>query len=268
MNIFIQILIQHGYLLLFIGVLAEQLGLPFPAGLLLLAAGTMVGWGQLHFGLAFFLAIIACLLSDVLWYEIGRRKGGSVLSFLCRISLNPDSCVRRTVDIFSRHGARSLLAAKFLPGVNTVAPPLAGILRMSLSRFLLFDGLGAGIWAGLFIGLGYLFSEQIEQIASLSLRLGSLLGAVLGGVLAAYIGWKYIQRRRFLRKLRIARITPEELMKKLEAGEDLLILDVRHLLEFEAEPQTIAGALYVPLEKLQKDPPAISPDREVILYCN
>jgi len=268
MNHLIQILIRHGYSLLFIGVLGEQLGLPLPAELLLMAAGAAAGGGQLNFSFAFLLAIIACLLSDILWYEVGRRRGNAVLSMLCRISFNPDSCVRRTVDIFSRHGARSLLAAKFLPGVNTIAPPLAGILRMSLSPFLLFDALGAGIWVGTFLGAGYLFSGQIEEIAALSMRLGSWLGGILLGGLAAYLGWKYVNRWRFLKQLRIARITPEELKKKMDSAEDLMILDVRHALEFEADPYTIAGALRLPLEKLEKEPPAIPRDREIILYCN
>ena len=135
-------------------------------------------------------------------------------------------------------------------------------------RFLLFDGMGACFWVGLFSGLGYLFSDQLELIAYHALRLGTLLLVVLIGSLAAYIFVKYSQRRQFLRKLRISRITPEELKSKLDAGEDLMILDVRHSLEFKAEPQTIPGALFLPLEQLQNSQPSIPRDREIILYCN
>ena len=268
MNEIIQFLIQHGYTVLFVWVFAEQVGLPIPAAPILLAAGALAGEGRLNFAIAVGLAVMASLLSDTLWYLIGRQKGGSVLSLLCRISLNPDSCVRRTLDIFSRHGARSLLVAKFIPGINTVAQSMAGIFHMHLLRFLLFDGVGACFWVGLFAGLGYLFSDQLEQVAGYALKLGTLLLVALVGSLAAYIVWKYVQRRQFLRHLRIARITPEELKSKLDAGEDLMILDVRHSLEFKAEPQTIPGALFWPLEKLEKDQPPIPPDREVILYCN
>lgn len=268
MNEVIQFLIRHGYTVLFLWVLGEQIGLPVPAAPFLLAAGALAGEGQLNFTIAFGLAVIASLLSDIIWFQIGRHRGGSILSFLCRISLNPDSCIRRTLDIFSRHGTRSLLVAKFIPGIGMVAPPLAGIFHMSLWRFLLFDGLGACFWAGSFAGLGYLFSDQLEQVAAYALRLGTLLLVVLVGSLAAYIAWKYAQRRRFLRHLRIARITPEELKSKLDAGEDPLILDVRHTLEFKAEPQTIPGALFLPLEQLEKGNPSIPRHREIILYCN
>jgi membrane protein DedA with SNARE-associated domain len=268
MNEVIQFLIRHGYTVLFLWVLGEQIGLPVPAAPFLLAAGALAGEGQLNFTIAFGLAVIASLLSDIIWFQIGRHRGGSILSFLCRISLNPDSCIRRTLDIFSRHGTRSLLVAKFIPGIGMVVPPLAGIFHMSLWRFLLFDGLGACFWAGSFAGLGYLFSDQLEQVTAYALRLGTLLLVVLIGSLAAYIVWKYAQRRRFLRHLRIARITPEELKSKLDAGEDPLILDVRHTLEFKAEPQTIPGALFLPLEQLEKGNPSIPRHREIILYCN
>lgn len=268
MNEILSFLVQHGYTLLFVWVFGEQIGLPIPAAPILLAAGALAGKGQLHLAMAVSLSVIAALLSDLFWYLIGRQKGGSVLSLICRISLNPDSCVRRTLDIFSRHGARSLLVAKFIPGINTVAQSMAGIFHMHPLRFLLFDVLGACFWVGSFTGLGYLFSDQLEEIAYHALRLGALLLVVLIGSLAGYIIVKYSQRRRFLRHLRIARITPEELKSKLDAGEDLMILDVRHSLEFKAEPQTIPGALFWPLEQLQKGQPPISPEREVILYCN
>ena len=268
MNEILSFLIQHGYTLLFVWVFSEQIGLPIPAAPILLAAGALAGEGQLNFAAAFGLALMASLLSDTFWYLIGRQKGGSILSLLCRISLNPDSCVRRTLDIFSRHGARSLLVAKFIPGMNSVAQSMAGIFHMHPLRFLLFDALGACFWVGLFSGLGYLFSDQLERVADYALKLGTLLLVVLVGSLAAYIIVKYTQRRRFLRHLRIARISPEELKSKLDAGEDLMILDVRHSLEFKAEPQTIPGALFWPLERLQKGQPPIPPEREVILYCN
>jgi membrane protein DedA with SNARE-associated domain len=268
MDEILQFLIQNGYTLLFVWVLAEQIGLPLPAAPVLLAAGALAGEGQMHLTVVVALSAIAALLGDLFWYLIGRQKGGSVLSLLCRISLNPDSCVRRTLDIFSRHGARTLLAAKFIPGINTVAPTMAGIFRLRLLRFLLYDGVGAGVWVILFTGLGYLFSDQLQQVADRALKLGIELVMVLAGSLAAYIIWKYVQRRRFLRHLRIARITPEELKGKIDAGENLMILDVRHSLEFKAEPQTIPGALLLPLEQLEKGTSQIPTDREVILFCS
>ena len=268
MNQAFPFLSRYGYIVVFVWVLAEQIGLPLPAEPFLLVAGGMTGQRQLSFSPTILLAIVGSLLADIIWFEMGRRKGASVLSLLCRISLNPDSCVRHTLKIFSRYGAKTLLVAKFIPGINLIAAPLAGIYFLPRLRFLLFDVLGVCLWVGSFVGLGYLFSDQIVEIADSALELGTSLTKILVLGLALYIAWKYIQRRRFLSQLRIARISPEELKKKLDAGEAITIIDVRHALEFEAEPQTIPGALYLPFEKLQSDPFPIPPGQEVVLYCN
>jgi len=267
-NEIIQFLIQHGYAVLFVWILVEQIGLPLPGAPLLLAAGALAGEGLLSFPPAFGVAVLASLIGNILWYQVGRRRGNSVLSLLCRLSLNPDSCVQRTENLFSQHGERSLLLAKFIPGLTTIAPPLAGMIRMSLVRFLVFGGLGVCLWAGFFLGLGYLISDQIEEIALYAARMGVFLGVLLFGSLAAYIVWKYAQRRRFMRQLRMARITPEELKEKMDSGEDIMILDVRHPLELDAEPGIIPGALNVPLAELGKYHHLIPRDRELILYCN
>ncbi len=262
-----QFLVRHGYAVLFAWVFAEQIGLPIPAAPLLLAVGALAGTGQMRLWLAIGVAVCAAMSSDLLWYEIGRRRGGRVLNLLCRISLEPDSCVRRTENAFARHGGRSLLVAKFIPGLNMMAPPLAGILGMRRGRFLLLDGLGGVVWAGAFAGLGYLFSNQLERIATYAMRLGTWLVVVLVGCFVAYIAWKYIERQRFLRKLRIARISPEVLKRKLDAGEELVIVDLRHSIDFQAEPLTIPGALQLTPEELEQRHQEIPRDRDVILYC-
>ncbi len=261
-----QFLIHHGYPVIFLWALAEQIGAPVPVAPLLIGAGALAGEGLLSFTLTFILALVGCLISDCLWYGIGRQRGESVLSLLCRISLVPDSCVRRMVDLFYRYGVRSLLFAKLVPGLGTVSTCLSGIFRIKLVRFLVYDGLGVCLWAGLYLGLGYLFSRQIEELTIYAGRLGLSLGVLFFGGLAAYIVWKYIRRQRFLHKLRIARITPEELKQKLDVGEVVMILDVRHPLEFAAEPQTIPGAFYLPLEDLDKEGWKIPRDRDVVLY--
>jgi membrane protein DedA with SNARE-associated domain len=267
MNETIQFLIRHGYTVLFFWVFFEQLGLPIPAAPLLLAAGVLAGLGQLNFAFVFGVAVVASLLSDQFWYQIGRYRGRKVLSLLCRISLDPDSCVRKTKEIFARHGVRSLLVAKFVPGMTAVAPPLAGIFHMRPLRFLLFNGLGAFFWVGVFTIVGYLFSHQIEHLAANTGGMGPWIGLVLPVCLAAYIAWKYIQRQRFLRLLAIARITPEEVKQRLDAGEALLILDMRDRLEFEAEPYIIPGAFHIPFEQLEENHYKIPRDRDVVLYC-
>jgi membrane protein DedA with SNARE-associated domain len=264
----VQFLVRHGYVVLFVCVVLEQGGLPIPAVPVLLAAGTLVGTGRMHLALVLGIAVVASLVSDVSWYAVGRRRGIRVLQLLCRISLEPDSCVRQTEDLFSRRGITSLLVAKFIPGLSTVAPPLAGITRMSLSRFVLFDGLGALLWVGVFVALGVLFSEQLEGVAVLLATMGSWLLAILVGGLAAYLVWKFVARQRFLRRLRLARITPEELNQKLGTGNEVIIVDLRHPLELEADPVVIPGAIRVSAEDVEQHRLAIPQGREVILYCS
>ena len=258
-------LIRHGYAVLFGWVLLEQMGLPIPAAPLLIAAGALARAGKMNLTFAVTLAFIAVILADLFWYSLGRYRGGRILKLLCRISLEPDSCVRRTENLFVRHGVHSLLVAKFVPGLNTAAPSLAGIFRMPLRRFMIFDSLGAFFWVVTLTSLGLIFSEQLEEIA---LRWGGWLVAVLAGSLAAYVLWKFIQRRRFLRRLRIARITPKELMDKLTAGETISIVDLRQPMDIEAFPQMIPGALRIAMEEIEDRHGEIPRDRDVVLYCS
>ncbi len=267
MNETLQFLVKHGYSVTFVWVLAEQLGLPIPAIPVLLAAGALAGQGQLSLSLVLLSAGVAALLSDTAWYELGRRRGSKVLNFLCRISLEPDSCVRNTERIFEKHGARSLVLAKFIPGFSTVAPPLAGIFHMKLRRFLVFDAAGTLLWAGSFAGLGYIFSNQLEAVAMKATQLGGWLFGLAGGALVAYILFKFLQRQRFLRSLRIARITADELQRRLESGEEVLIVDLRHSVDFEDNPMIIPGAQHLPAEELEEHHDAIPRDRDIILYC-
>lgn len=195
-----QFAVQHGYIVLFVWVLAEQIGFPVPSIPFLLAVGALAGAGRLNFVLVVALGILAALLADLLWYYAGRRRGPQVLQLLCRLSFEPEACVHSAQSLFARHGARSLLAAKFIPGFNLVAAPLAGLIRMHLFRFVLFDGVGAFIWVGVYAGLGYLFSDQLQQIAAYAARLSTSLLVILIGSLSAFVGWKYSRRRRALRE--------------------------------------------------------------------
>jgi membrane protein DedA with SNARE-associated domain len=263
----VEFLVRHGYVLLLVWVFVEQSGIPIPTVPLLLAAGALAGAQQLNLAASLLIVTCAAVAADSLWYQLGRRKGTAILQFLCKISIEPDSCVRRTEGLFSKQGARALLFAKFLPGLSTVAPPLAGIFRMRRRRFLLFDAAGAFLWAVTFLGLGYVFSGEIERVAARAASLGSGLGAALLGALAAYFAYKFISRRRFLRELRIARITVEELKQKIDAGEEVAVVDLRHSVEFEAEPETIPGAFRLDASELEVNSDLLPRDREVVLYC-
>jgi membrane protein DedA with SNARE-associated domain len=267
MHSLFEFLLRHGYVVLLGWVFAEQIGLPVPTIPLLLATGALAGTGRLSLIASLFFCILAAVAADSLWFLLGRLKGIRVLQLLCKISLEPDSCVRRTEGIFSKQGARSLLFAKFVPGLGTVAPPLAGIFHMRPRRFLLYDALGALFWAGGYLSLGYVFSGQIEHIAERASSLGGGLVVLLIGSFVAYIAYKFIARQQFLRELRIARVTVDELKEKIDAGEELVIVDLRHSMDFEADPETIPGAFRMDAKDLEEKNDSLPLDREVILYC-
>lgn len=267
MNGPVSFVLRHPYLVLAGVVLLEQLGLPVPALPFLLGAGALAGMGKLSPVLALGLTVAACLVADSVWYEAGRRRGGQVLKLLCRISLEPDSCVRRTENVFAKHGARTLLVAKFLPGLNTVAPPMAGMIGMRPGRFLLWDAAGALLWSGSFFVTGVLLADQIETIAERAAALGGRLVVLLLGLFALWLLAKYVQRQRFIRSLRVARITPEELKRRMDAGEEVVVVDLRGALDFELDPQRVPGALRVSAEELQARHAEIPRGREVVLYC-
>jgi membrane protein DedA with SNARE-associated domain len=267
MHELLEFVLHNGYLLVFGWVFVEQAGLPVPSLPLLLAAGALSGSGQFNLFFCLFFSVLASVSADVVWYQLGRMKGIRVLQWLCKISLEPDSCVRRTEGLFELHGARSLIFAKFLPGLNAVATPLAGIFRMRPHKFLFFDVVGAVLWAGTYLGLGFLFSGEIERIARNASALGGWLLVLIVAGLAAYIFTKYVARQKFLRDLRIARISVEELKRKIDAGENLSIVDLRHSLDFEADPETIPGAIHIDSKELTEKSSLWPRDREVILYC-
>jgi membrane protein DedA with SNARE-associated domain/rhodanese-related sulfurtransferase len=264
----LEFLVRHGYMVLYVWVVCEQIGLPVPSIPMLLAAGALAGAGRMNLAVVILLAVLACMTSDLLWYQLGLQRGGKVLQWICKISLEPDSCVRRTEDFFLRLGPKSLLIAKFLPGLNAAAAPVAGILRIRRARFIFYDALGSLFWAGTIATLGYVFSDQLEDVAVYALRLGLSLAVLIFGGLAGYILWKYLQRKRFIRTLRIARITAQELKQKLDAGETLQILDLRQVLDFEANPSVIPGALQFDPKEIENRQVEIPRDREIILYCS
>ena len=265
----VQVLLQYGYVVLFAVVLAEQIGLPIPAVPVLLGIGALAGARRMSPALALGVALVASLPPDVVWYELGRHRGGRVLGFLCRISLEPDACVRRTENLFMRHGRRALLIAKFLPGLSTIAPPLAGMVGVARWQFILLDGVGAFIWAAAWMGLGYVFSDALELAASHAARLGNYALVVVGAALGTWVVVKFVQRRRFLRRIRMARITPDELKRRLDAGDGgLIVIDTRSALDVNTAPYAIPGALWIAAEEIGRRHHEVPRDREIVLYCS
>ncbi|HAB18762.1 MAG TPA: VTT domain-containing protein [Verrucomicrobiota bacterium] len=268
MNEILGLLVRHGPAVLFIAVFIEQIGVPLPAAPWLLAAGALAGAGKINGLVALVAAALGAILADVIWFLVGRRIGRRVLDLICRISLEPDSCARRTQNLFARYGMRGVVAAKFIPGLSSLAAPLAGSSGMGAARFFFFDGLGAALYAGSFILVGVLFSRQIEQIMNALAGLGHSAFALAIGSAVLYIGYKYFQRRRLLSDLRMARITVDELHQKQEAGENLIVLDLRSQGEVERDPVLIRGALHMTLEEVPIREQEIPRDRDIILYCS
>jgi membrane protein DedA with SNARE-associated domain len=246
----------------------EQLGIPVPAVPALLATGALAASGRVNPWLVIAAIVLVTLPVDLVWHEVGRRRGARMLSGLCRFTLEPDICVRRTENLFMRHGVRTLLVAKFLPGLTTVLPPLAGAFGVSRTQFVIYDLAGSILWAGAWMGVGFVFSTAIEQLIVRVVSLGRLAVLVIGAALVAYVALKYLRRWIFLRRLRIARVSSEELRAKIDAREDVAIMDLRTALDVAAVPYGIPGSRWVPAEHLDERLPDIPRDRELVLYCS
>ena len=189
------------------------------------------------------------------------------LGRLCRVCLEPDSCVRRVKNLVEKHGLRSLLIAKFVPGLNAMATPVAGTIRIPWWQFVAVDSLGIIIWASRFELLGLVFSKQLERLAVYAWRMSAFLVAVLVvAALVAHLFRKHARRKKFLQELQMARISPEELKQKLDRHEPVTVIDLRHS-SIPAEPYTIPGALRIPMEDLDKCNQEIPSGEEVVLYC-
>jgi membrane protein DedA with SNARE-associated domain/rhodanese-related sulfurtransferase len=263
-----EFLVRHGASILFAAVFLEQMGIPLPAAPWLLAAGALSASGKFSSFLGISITVLACVVADGFWFYLGRYRGNQVLGFLCRISLEPDSCVRRTQNLFTRYGMRGVVLAKFIPGFSTMTPPLAGMAGVNASRFLLFDAFGSLLYGGCFLALGFLFSNQIHEIASAISQIGGSALSLIGGLLAVYIGFKYWRRWRLLRELRMARITVNELRQKQVAGENLVILDLRSRAALEEDPSIIQGAIHLNVDDLENRHHEIPRDRDIVVYCS
>jgi membrane protein DedA with SNARE-associated domain len=261
----IQFLVRHGYAIIFCAVLAEQGAIPVPTIPLLLAYGAIARAGKLNVFVAILAGLAGCLIADNVWFQLGRSKGGRVLRLICRISLEPDTCVRRTEDAFAKRGLKSLLIAKFVPGLNAVAAPMAGGSGVRWRNFLGYDAAGAILWLGAYIGLGYFLGDQLELVADYALRMGSWLLVLIVALIAAWLLWKYLQRRRTIRELSMARISPAELREMLDANEDVMIVDLRPRLEWD--DNELPGVLRLAPEELLERSDEIPRDREIVLLC-
>jgi membrane protein DedA with SNARE-associated domain/rhodanese-related sulfurtransferase len=258
---------HYGLMVVFINVLVDQIGLPVPAVPTLIVAGAVAADGKLPLAEVFFAAVIACLAADCGWYLVGQRYGIRVLKTLCKISLEPDSCVSQTQIRFERWGINSLVIAKFIPGLAIIAPPMAGAMRIGWLRFVLLSTCGATLWVSAGLGAGVLFKSQIARLLEHLNAIGSVAGAGAAVLLAVYIAFKGWERSRFYAMLRMARISVADLYALIQAGAAPVIIDVRSVIARDLEPRWIPGALHVPLQDAAHRLKDLPRDRDIILYC-
>lgn len=258
---------QYGLSLVIVNVFIDQLGLPVPAVPTLVMAGGLAANGQISLLALFSGSVIACLLADCGWYLLGQLYGIRVLKTLCRISLEPDSCVSQTQSRFERWGVNSLVIAKFVPGLAIIAPPMAGALGIGWLRFILLSTASAVLWVGVALFAGFLFKSQIEAVLVNLDRFGSLVALAAALLLAAYIAYKWWERARFFRLLRMARIDVTDLHQLIKRGDAPVIVDVRSATARALEPRWIPGALHLPLDQVAGRVKGLPKDREIVLYC-
>jgi len=262
-----RLIAQYGLAFVFANVLLEQIGLPIPAVPTLIVAGALVAEGELSAWAVFGVAFVACTLGDALWYLAGRRYGRRVMKLLCRVSLSPDSCVRQTEYRFERWGGLTLVLSKFIPGLSTIAPPLAGAMRFGWPSFLLLNGLGVAIWAGVAIVAGMAFHAQINEFILSLEDLGTLAIEIIAVLLGGYIALKWWERRRFYKMLRIARIGVDELRALMDGGKRPVIVDVRSPGVRDLDRRFIPGALTMDIAEVDERLEELPADREIIFYC-
>jgi membrane protein DedA with SNARE-associated domain/rhodanese-related sulfurtransferase len=258
---------QYGLLIVGLNVLLDQIGLPVPAMPTLVVAGAMSAAGNLGLGSLFTVSVLACLIPDCTWFLVGRVYGIRVLKTLCRVSLEPDSCVSQTQSRFERWGINSLVIAKFVPGLAIIAPPLAGAMRIGWVRFVCLSILGGTLWVGSGLIAGHLFKEQIALLLVHLDRIGSIVGAIAAALLLGYIGYKWWQRLRFYRALRMARISVAELYELIRSGAKPIVVDVRSPTARSLEPRWIPGAIHVPVDAVGPHIGNLPRDKEIVVYC-
>lgn len=265
----VTLLEKHGYAVLALAAFLEAVGVPVPAALALVAAGAASAWHHLRPEMVLITALSAMLLGDTVLFILGRHSGWALLGFLCRIALNPESCILRSAESFYRRGRTTLMFAKFIPGINVLAPPLAGSMRMGLGQFLRLDLIGAVLYILAYAGFGYLFSGVIVAIGKRAATVGRavewlLLILVLGYlVYRAYLYWKH-------RKYRVVpRVQVAELAQRLASGEAdrIIVADVRSHGYYDPGALRIHGSIRLEPNNLLATVKDWPRDKGIYLYC-
>lgn len=264
--------LRHAYTVMFAWVLVEQSGVPVPSVPLMLAAGTMSAAHKVQLALMIPLVLLACLIADSMWWWLGRRFGSRVLDVLCKMSLDASTCVNRAQGSIARRGGVTLLFAKFVPGVSTIAAPIAGQSGMSYADFAVYDIVGTLAWSTAWLLAGRFFGDMARRSTQFFETLTHFAVALVVLMVLAIIVYRYVQRRRFLAELRGLRLEPEQLLEMMDEAEREgqqapFIIDLRHPLDVLTDPEILPGALRIGPDELKLHREEIPLDREIVLYC-
>ncbi len=263
----VEAFLHYDYLIMFLWVLLEQLGMPLPSTPILLTAGTLTATHHMSIGWIIFAVMSASAISDSIWFRLGGRFGSAVTRWICKFSFGAASCVRKTEDVLTRHGSAALLLAKFVPGLNTMAAPLAGQSKMPYRVFLLYDMAGTFLWASSLVLIGRFFGDAIRRNQALLHWLSRSAFGLVVLVVVGILAYKMAQQRAFLRRIRTLRIEPSELKEMMDRGETLYIVDLRHPLDLLPDPRILPGAVRLLPNELIARNSEIPRDRDVVLYC-
>lgn len=265
----LSLITHHGYSLLALIVFLEAIGLPMPAGLALLAAGAVSAYGKLSPFLVYGISVFCIMVGDSLLFVLGRYTGWTLLGFLCRLSANPESCILRSAESFYRRGKVTLLFAKFIPGINTMAPPLAGSMKMRVPQFLQLDFLGASFYVLAYGAFGFVFSDFLRVISHGLRSAGHAAELVFAVGAVAYVIYRVWLYRKFRLYKVVPRVPVEEVARRLtsqDAGK-IMLVDVRSHGYYDADASRIAGSVRIEPNNLAEEVKNLPKDREIFLYC-
>jgi membrane protein DedA with SNARE-associated domain/rhodanese-related sulfurtransferase len=267
MPIALDFFVKYGYWVVFLWVLTEQLGIPIPSTPLLLTAGTLTATHQFRLPFVLASALAGSLIADTVWYIFGKRYGSAVVRLMCRLSLESSACVRKTEGYFTKRGAAALLVAKFVPGLGSVAAPIAGQIGMGYGKFVLSDAAGVLLWTVSVTVGGRFFGDILKHHPHALSWTAHFFGAIFVLLFIGFLVWRMLQRRAFLRSMRMARLEPQDLKRMMDSGQPVFVVDLRHPLDYLPDPRTIPGALSLTPDKLVEQSDLIPRDREVVLFC-
>jgi membrane protein DedA with SNARE-associated domain len=269
MNSLLSVIMHHGYLLIFAVVLGEAIGLPVPAAVALVAGGAAAAAGSLSVPKVLAVAMLGMLIGDSLLFILGRYMGWALLGLLCRLSINPESCILRSAESFYKRGKTTLLIAKFIPGVNTMAPPLAGSMRMRFLQFLRFDLAGASLYILAYGGLGFLFRNFLAAITRGFQAASHAFEQVMFAAALVYIAYRvWLYHKNKVYRV-VPRVQVEELAGKLasEERQNVLVLDVRSHGYYDSSAERIKGSIRVEPNNLAEELKNVPKDKDLYVYC-